>query len=319
MDVRVGLWRRLSAEELMLLNCGVGEDSWESLGLQGDPTSPSQRRSVLGVHWKDWCWSWETPILWPPHEKSWLIGKDPDAGRDWGQEEKGMTEDEMAGWHHWLDGHESEWTPGVGDGQEAWCAAIRGVAKSRTRLSDWTELNWTELAISYLTTSNVPWFMDLTFQVPMQYCSLQHRTLLLSPVTSTTCCCFCFGSVPLFFLELFLHWSPVAYWALNDLGSSSFSVLSFCLFILFISFYRQGYWSALPFLSPVDHICQNSPPWPVCLGWPYMAWLSFIDLDKAVVHVIRMASCLWFWFQSVFPLMPPLSALSLAKCGEIIW
>ena len=57
------------------------------------------------------------PVLWPPHGKSWLIGKDFDAGRDWGQEEKGTTEDEMAGWHHWLDGSESEWTAGVGDGQ----------------------------------------------------------------------------------------------------------------------------------------------------------------------------------------------------------
>ena len=57
-----------------------------------------------------------------------------------------------------------------------------------------------------------PWFMDLTFQVPMQYCSLQHRTFLLSPVPSTTGCCFCFGSIPSFFLELFLHWSPVTYW-----------------------------------------------------------------------------------------------------------
>ena len=56
-------------------------------------------------------------ILWPPHEKSWLIGKDSDAGRDWGQEEKGTTEDEMAGWHHWLNGCESGWTLGVGDGQ----------------------------------------------------------------------------------------------------------------------------------------------------------------------------------------------------------
>ena len=63
MDVRVGLWRKLSAEKLMLLNCGVGEDSWESLGLQGYPTSPSSRRSVLGVHWKDWCWSWNSNIL----------------------------------------------------------------------------------------------------------------------------------------------------------------------------------------------------------------------------------------------------------------
>ena len=59
----------------------------------------------------------ETPVLWPLHEKSWLIGKDSDAGRDWGQQEKGMTEDEMAGWHHWLDGHEPEWTRGVGDAQ----------------------------------------------------------------------------------------------------------------------------------------------------------------------------------------------------------
>ena len=91
------------------------------------------------------------------------------------------------------------------------------------------------LAISCLTTCNLPWFMDLTFQVPMQYCSLQHRTLLLSLVTSTTGYCFCFGSIPSFFLELFLHWSPVAYWALINLGSSSFSILSFCLFILFIS------------------------------------------------------------------------------------
>ena len=84
----------------------------------------------------------ETPVLWPPHVKSWLIGKDSDAGRDWGQEEKGTTEDEMAGWHHWLDGRESKWTLGVGDGQGGWHAAIHGVAKSRTRLSDWTELNW---------------------------------------------------------------------------------------------------------------------------------------------------------------------------------
>ena len=59
----------------------------------------------------------ETPILWPPHAKSWLIGKDSDAGRDWGQEEKGTTEDEMAGWHHQLNGREFEWTPGVDDGQ----------------------------------------------------------------------------------------------------------------------------------------------------------------------------------------------------------
>ena len=83
--------------------CGTGEDSWESLGLQGDPTSPSWRRSVLGVHWRTDVEA-ETPILWPPHAKSWLIGKDPDTGRGWGQEEKGTTEDETAGRHHRLKG-----------------------------------------------------------------------------------------------------------------------------------------------------------------------------------------------------------------------
>ena len=77
------------------------------------------------------------------------------------------------------------------------------------------------LAVSCLTAYNLPWFMDLTFKVPMQYSSLQHQTLLPSPVTSTTEC-YCFGSS--FFLELFLHWSPVAYWAPTSLGSSSFGV-----------------------------------------------------------------------------------------------
>ena len=84
----------------------------------------------------------EAPVLWPPHVKSWLIEKDSDAGRDCGQEEKGTTEDEMAGWHHQLDGRDlSELRELVMD-REAWRAAIHGVAKSRTRLSDRTELNW---------------------------------------------------------------------------------------------------------------------------------------------------------------------------------
>ena len=105
MDVRVGLWRKLSAKKLMLLNCGVGEDSWESLGLQGiQPVHPKGDQSWVFIGRTDA--EAETPILRPPHAKSWLIGKDPDAGRDWGQEEKGTTEDETAGWHHQLVGHE---------------------------------------------------------------------------------------------------------------------------------------------------------------------------------------------------------------------
>ena len=95
------------------------------------------------------------------------------------------------------------------------------------------------LAITCLTTSNLPWLMDLTFQVSLQYYSLQHRTLLLSPVTSTAGYCFCFGFIPYFFLKLFLHWSPVVYWAPTDLWISSFIILWFCLFILFMGFSRQ--------------------------------------------------------------------------------
>ena len=159
------------------------------------------------------------------------------------------------------------------------------------------------LAISCLTTSNLPWFMNLTFQVPMQYCSLQHQTLLLPPDTSTTGHCFHFGSTSLFLLELFLHSSPVAYWAPTDLGSSSFNVICFCLFILFMGFSRQEYWSGLPFPSPVDHILSalstmTRPSWVA----PHS--ISFIELDKAVVHVIRLTHFLWLWFQCVCPLMP---------------
>ena len=91
------------------------------------------RKSVLNIYQKDWCWSWNS-ILWPPDVKNWLIWKDPDAEKDWRREEKGMTENEMVGWHHWLNGHEFEQTPGVGDGREAWHAAVHGVAKSQTRL-----------------------------------------------------------------------------------------------------------------------------------------------------------------------------------------
>ena len=117
----------------------------------------------------------------------------------------------------------------------------------------------------------------------MQYCSLQHQTLLLSPVTSTTGCCFCFGSIPSFFLELFLHWSPVEYWAPTDLGSSSFSILSFCLLILFMGFSRQEYWSGFHSLLQWTTFCQTSPPWPGRLRWPRTAWRSFTELDTTVV------------------------------------
>ena len=108
--------RRLSTKELMLLNSGDGEDSWESFGLKEiQPVNPKGNQ----------CWMFigrphaeaETPILWPPDAKNWLIGKDSDPGKYWRQEEKGTTEDEMVGWHHQLNGHELEQAPGVGEGQ----------------------------------------------------------------------------------------------------------------------------------------------------------------------------------------------------------
>ena len=94
----VGLKRKLSTEELMLLDCGIGEDSWESLGLQGDPTSPSKRRSVLSVHWKDWCWSWSSNTLatWCEeltHWKKTLMLRKIEGGRRRGQQRM-----------RWLDG-----------------------------------------------------------------------------------------------------------------------------------------------------------------------------------------------------------------------
>ena len=154
------------------------------------------------------------------------------------------------------------------------------------------------LAITCLNTSNLPWFMDLTLQVLMQYCSLQHRILLPSPVTSTTKCCFCFGSVSSFFLKLFLHWSPVAYGAPTDLGGSSFSVLYFCLFITFMGFSGQEYWCGLPFPSPVDHVLSELSTM-TCLSWVaglpslYRARLIVSLLDKTVVHAISLVSFLW--------------------------
>ena len=156
MDVRVGLWKKLSAEELMLLNCGVGEDSWESLDCKEiQPVHPKGDQSWVFIGRTDV--EAEIPILWLPHAKSWLIGKDPDAGRDWGQEEKGTIEDEMVGWHHQLNRYGFGWTPGVGDGQGGLvCSGSWGSQRVR---HDWaTELH---LLLSSLFLSILYSFFDL--------------------------------------------------------------------------------------------------------------------------------------------------------------
>ena len=125
---------------LMLLNCGAGEDSSESLGCKEiKPASPKGNQSWIFIGRTDA--EAETPILWPPDAKSWLIWKDPDAGKDWEQEEKGMTEDEIVGWRHQLDGHEFEQALGVGDGQGSLaCYSPWGLKESDT--TEW--LNWTD-------------------------------------------------------------------------------------------------------------------------------------------------------------------------------
>ena len=151
------------------------------------------------------------------------------------------------------------------------------------------------LSVSCLTTSNLPWFMDLTCQVPMQYYSLQHQTLLSPPDTSTTGHCFHFDSASSLLLELFLHSSPVAY-----LGT--FQPGEFIFQCLIMGFSRQECWSGLPFPSPVDHVLSElftmtRPSWVALHSMCH----SFIELDKAVVHVVRLVSFLWLWFSVCLP------------------
>ena len=113
----------------MLLNCGVGEDFESLLDCKEiKPGNPKGDQSWIFTGGTDA--EAEAPILWPPDLKSWLIGKAPDAGKDWRQKEKGMTEDKMVGWHHWLNGHEFEQAPGDGEGQGLACCSPWGCKES---------------------------------------------------------------------------------------------------------------------------------------------------------------------------------------------
>ena len=157
MDVRVGLWRRLSAKNWCF---------W-TVVLEKTLEGPLGCKEIQPVHSEgDQPWDFfgrndakaETPVLWPLHAKSWLIGKESDAGRDWGQKEKETTEDEMAGWHHWLNGRESGWTPGVGDGQGGlafWDSWGRKDSDTTERLN-WTELKQGEWVVCAQTLPEFP-------------------------------------------------------------------------------------------------------------------------------------------------------------------
>ena len=139
----------------MLLNCGAGEDSWESLGWQGDQTSQSERKSTLNIHWKYLCWS--SNIL-ATSCKQPTIGKDPDAGKDWGQEDQGATR------VRWLDGITNSMDMSLSKhreivkDRETWRAAIHRFGKSGTQLGDWK------------ATINLYWnFQILTWSHPLKY------------------------------------------------------------------------------------------------------------------------------------------------------
>ena len=157
-DVRVGLWRKLSTKELML---------W-TVVLEKTLESPLDYKEIQLVNHKgnqSWIFIGRTdaeaeiPTLWPPDAKNWLIGKDPDAGKDWRWEEKGTTENEMIEWNHWLNGDEFEQTLGVGDGQGSlWLGMLACCSLWGHKESDMTEwLNWFDNCVSFRCTEK--WFI----------------------------------------------------------------------------------------------------------------------------------------------------------------
>ena len=182
------------------------EESWApknwcfwTVVLEKTVESPLDCKEIQPVHFEgDQPWDFfgrndakaETPVLWPRYMKNWFIGKDSDAGRDWGQEKKGTTEDEMAGWHHWLDGRESEWTLGVGDGQGGLaCCNSWGCKESDT--TEW--LNWTEWEKGDWKSIIIYYLCDLGLKAFATHLTL-NTTLLPLTIMWTWAHNFCYSS-----------------------------------------------------------------------------------------------------------------------------
>ena len=212
MDVRVGLWRRLNAEELMLLKCGVGEDSWESLGLQGDPTNPFWRRLALGFLWKEWCWSWNSSTLANSCEEltHWK--------RLWCWEGLGAGgEGDDRGWDSWMASR-TPWTWVWVNSGSWWWTGRPGVLRFMRfqRVGhDWaTELNWWAMmffcSILYIPKSYLNFFMkqgkletkknvDFPPHPQCYYIGLNVHNFL---TRNSTCICLTFSTL---FFHVFLH------------------------------------------------------------------------------------------------------------------
>ena len=196
MDVRVGLWRKLSAEELMLLNCGVGEDSWESLGLEGDPTSPFWRRSVLGFLWREWCWSWNSSTLTTSCDEltHWK--------RLWCWEGLGAGgEGDDRGWDGWMASL-TQWMWVWVNSGSWWWTGRPGVLRfmgSRRELHMTDRLNWTEL--NYMVfQSTTPCLLQISLLALLKYyvwftCFSYHVMSILRAESK---------------YYLFLYWQPLA-------------------------------------------------------------------------------------------------------------
>ena len=228
----VWIWELDHKEGWVLMNCGVGEDSWESLGLQ-------EIKAVNTKRYQSWIFigrtdvEAETPIFWPPDAKNWLIRKDLDVGKDWGQKEKGTTEDEMAGWHHGLDGHGFEQIPVAGDGQGGLvCWSQWGHKESD--MAD--RLNW-----YFNSTYRCIHMVCLLFylwhtQGPFMLWQMARCHLFLAESYSIVCVCVCLyitstlsTYLPKGTFRVFLY---LSYTAMNRVH------ISFCIISVFV-FFRQ--------------------------------------------------------------------------------